>query len=239
MRRWGHLAPRMILRKLQAPGYLWKTQDQAAEAVWLEAAQSRDKHEQSLPYHLGISSAWGVPRALENRLFDSFSAQKRAPQQFPSPSHLGGGFFNIDGEIPHMDWIRRAACEADPDPDLWANLRLGNCVTAWESSRHCQEALGCDSDPDGDVDMGWDCFHNDPERRNWDLSNRTSEGSQLQNRRIIRGRIIWFLFLPSIFLGTAAAAQSGKLSGNGRLQYSVRRNWQPPGTLAPEFLSCG
>eukprot|EP00972_Heterocapsa_arctica_P057886 8541294-Heterocapsa_arctica.AAC.1 len=41
MRHWEHFTPHMTLRKLQAPGFLWKSQDQAAEAVWLEAARSR------------------------------------------------------------------------------------------------------------------------------------------------------------------------------------------------------
>eukprot|EP00972_Heterocapsa_arctica_P009953 1463471-Heterocapsa_arctica.AAC.1 len=32
IRHWEHLAPLMTLRKLQAPGCLWVSQDQAAEA---------------------------------------------------------------------------------------------------------------------------------------------------------------------------------------------------------------
>eukprot|EP00972_Heterocapsa_arctica_P046705 6893581-Heterocapsa_arctica.AAC.1 len=118
IRNWEHLTPHMTLRKLQAPGFLWKTQEQAAEAVWLEAARSRDKEEQPLPYHLGIFPAWGTPGALGNSLLDSFSKQQEAPQEFPTPRHLGVCFFNINGEILRMDWIIRANYVADPDPDL-------------------------------------------------------------------------------------------------------------------------
>eukprot|EP00972_Heterocapsa_arctica_P027815 4091493-Heterocapsa_arctica.AAC.1 len=88
-----------------------------------------------------------------------------------------------------MDWISRANYEADPDPDLWENWRLGECITAWESRRQYQESLGHSRDPDGDVEMGWDYYHNDPERSEWEPSRRNSAGTQIQTRRINRGRI--------------------------------------------------
>eukprot|EP00972_Heterocapsa_arctica_P007753 1129079-Heterocapsa_arctica.AAC.1 len=53
-----------------------------------------------------------------------------------------------------MDWVKRAEWDADPDPDLWENWRLGNCATFWETRRG-QQALEADIDLDGDVDMGW------------------------------------------------------------------------------------
>eukprot|EP00972_Heterocapsa_arctica_P115795 16449738-Heterocapsa_arctica.AAC.1 len=104
LRHWEHLTPFMTLRKLQAPGYLWRTQDQAAEAVWLEAARSRDQRDQPLPFQRGIFPAWGIPSVWGSGFHDSFVTQHRDPQQFPSPRQLGGGFLNINRKISHVDW---------------------------------------------------------------------------------------------------------------------------------------
>eukprot|EP00972_Heterocapsa_arctica_P008666 1270300-Heterocapsa_arctica.AAC.1 len=96
-----------------------------------------------------------------------------------------------------MDWIIRANYDADPDPDLWENLRLGKNVVAWENRRRDQDLLENLGDPDGDIDMGWDYYHNDPERNEWEPSRRKSAGTQIQTRRVNRRGIRLYLFLPS------------------------------------------
>eukprot|EP00972_Heterocapsa_arctica_P026933 3963035-Heterocapsa_arctica.AAC.1 len=67
-----------------------------------------------------------------------------------------------------MDWINQAAGHTDPDPDLWENWKLEKRANAKGSNRYGREPRGQCPDANGDIDMGWDYHHNEPERRNWE-----------------------------------------------------------------------
>eukprot|EP00972_Heterocapsa_arctica_P069472 10264752-Heterocapsa_arctica.AAC.1 len=62
-----------------------------------------------------------------------------------------------------MDWGEHAC---DRDMEQWENWRRGTCIS--NQGNELEQPAPEYIDPDGDVDMGWDSYHNDPVGDSWD-----------------------------------------------------------------------
>eukprot|EP00972_Heterocapsa_arctica_P083279 12271204-Heterocapsa_arctica.AAC.1 len=84
---------------------------------------------------MGIQPAWGRPGAFDNFLQGNFKTRSNIGEQ-QWPRYLGGGFFNINGEILHWDWIDFSS--HSNNQDLLGNLK--GTMTQWETnSKQCEE----------------------------------------------------------------------------------------------------